>query len=268
MNPPFNLSLIKADESNGVISVVPNLESIYRIDISDFYGNKTVVSIPIKQDVQPTIVSQEPVISKYFIKAKKDSNFEKDNISVFFPAGTFYEDFNFNFDVKNDVLLLHGNTVPAHSNFTITIEDTKYTEVQREKLYIATLEGAKVSYNPTYRKEAVFTTKVKTLGKYALVLDTIAPKILIAKPIEGKWLSDKKNIQLTINDSQSGIKSYNGYLNGNWVLFEYESKTKKITHNISDEIVAEGVNELKVVVIDNVGNSTIFETHFFRSQKK
>lgn len=268
MNPPFNLSLIKVDESNGVISVVPNLESIYRIDISDFYGNKTVVSIPIKQDVQPTIVSQEPVISKYFIKAKKDSNFEKDNISVFFPAGTFYEDFNFNFDVKNDVLLLHDNTVPAHSNFTITIEDTKYTEVQREKLYIATLDGAKVSYNPTYRKEAVFTTKVKTLGKYALVLDTIAPKILIAKPIEGKWLSDKKNIQLTINDSQSGIKSYNGYLNGNWVLFEYESKTKKITHNFSDGIVAEGANELKVVVIDNVGNSTIFETHFFRSQKK
>ncbi|MFM2367967.1 MAG: hypothetical protein RL619_263, partial [Bacteroidota bacterium] len=27
-------------------------------------------------------------------------------------------------------------------------------------------------------------------------------------------------------------------------------------------------NDLKVEVIDNVGNSTIFETHFFRSQKK
>ena len=70
------------------------------------------------------------------------------------------------------------------------------------------------------------------------------------------------------NDSLSGIKSYNGYLNGNWILFEYDNKTKKITHNFSDGIVAEGANDLKVVVIDNVGNSSTFVTHFFRSQKK
>jgi hypothetical protein len=114
----------------------------------------------------------------------------------------------------------------------------------------------------------MYSTKVKILGKYALVLDTIAPKITIAKPIEGKWLNDKKNIQLTISDSQSGIKSYHGYLNGNWILFEYESKSQKITHTLSDGIVAEGANDLKVEVVDHVGNSTIFETRFFRSQKK
>ena len=109
--------------------------------------------------------------------------------------------------------------------------------------------------------------KTKTLGKFALVLDTIGPIITIAKSIEGKWISEKSNIQLTISDGLSGIKSYNGYLNGNWVLFEYDNKTKKITHNFSDGIVAEGANELKIIVMDNMGNSTIFETHFFRSQK-
>ncbi len=266
MNPTYNFSIIKSNESNGVLSVVANLESVYRIEIADYYGNTTNVSIPIKYDVQSTIVSPDPILSKYYIKAKKDCNFEKDNMSVFFPAGTFYEDFNFNFDVKNDTLILHDNTVPAHGNFTITIEDTKHTEAQREKLYIALIDGLKVSYNPTFRKDATFTTKVKTLGKYALVLDTIAPKISIASPIEGKWLTDKKSIQFTISDSQSGIKSYNGYLNDNWILFEYDSKTKKIIHNFSDGIVAEGENKLKIVVVDNVGNSTIFETLFFRSQ--
>jgi hypothetical protein len=53
-------------------------------------------------------------------------------------------------------------------------------------------------------------------------------------------------------------------LNGNWILFEYDTKTRRITHNFSDGIVAEG--DLKVIVIDNVGNST-FESQFFRSQK-
>ena len=267
MKNPFNLSIIKTDATNGVVTVVPNLTSIFRVEVSDFYGNLTSVTIPIGYEVLPTIIQKEP-ISKYFVKAKNESNFSKDNISVFFPAETFYEDFNLNFEVINDTLFLHNDTVPAHSNFSIEIDDHKFPESQRDKLFIASINGKKMGYNYTSRKENVFTAKVKILGKYALVLDTIPPKISIAKPIEGKWLSELKSIQFTISDGQSGIKSYNGYLNGKWILFEYDNKTKKIIHNFSDGIVAEGANELKINVMDNMGNSTIFETYFFRSQKK
>jgi hypothetical protein len=66
----------------------------------------------------------------------------------------------------------------------------------------------------------------------------------------------------------SGIKSYNGYINGDWVLFEYDNKTRRITHKFEDARLAEGANDLKIEVIDNVGNSAIFETQFFRSQQK
>lgn len=45
-------------------------------------------------------------------------------------------------------------------------------------------------------------------------------------------------------------------------------KQKKITHVFDDVFVAEGDNDLKIEVVDNVGNSAIFETHFFRSQQK
>lgn len=268
MKNPYNLSIIQADENKGVLQVTPNLASLYRIEVSDFFGNKKTIAIPVQYDVLPTIISPEPVQSNYFVKADKDSNFALANMSVFFPAGTFYEDFDLNFEVKNDTLFLHDDTVPAHTNFTVSIEDTKSTEAQREKMFIGRIEGRKVNYNPTYRKDSVFNTKVKILGKYALVADTIAPKISMAVPVEGKWISEQKTIQLFIYDDVSGIKSYNGYLNGKWVLFEYDNKTRKLTHYFNDGIVADGANDLKVVVIDNVGNSTTFETRFFRSQKK
>lgn len=266
MRIPYNLSIIKADATNGVINVLPNLTAQYRIEVSDYYGNLTTVFIPVAYQVLPAIIAKEPS-SQYLVKANNESNFSKENMSVFFPANTFYDDFFLNFDVKNDTLFLHNDTVPAHSNFTIEIENHKFTPTQREKLFIASIDGKKIGYNYTMRKDTIFTAKVKTLGKFALVLDTIPPKITIAKSIEGKWLSDKKFIQFTISDGLSGIKSYNGYLNGKWILFEYDNKTKKITHNFSDGIVAEGANELKIIVIDNLGNSTIFETRFFRSQK-
>lgn len=267
MKNPFKLSIIKTDKTNGVIAVAPNLTALYRIEVSDFYGNLTTVSIPVKQESLSAIIGKEPILSKYLVKANNDSNFSKENMSVFFPAGTFYEDFYLNFDVKNDTLFLHDDTVPAHTNFTISIEDSKYTEAQREKVFMASINGKKISYIPSYRKDNIFTAKVKTLGSFALVLDSIAPKISIAKPIEGKWLSDKKLLQLSISDGLSGVKSYNGYLNGKWILFEYDNKTRRLTHYFSDGIVAEGKNDLKIIVIDNMGNSTIFETHFFRSQK-
>jgi len=188
-------------------------------------------------------------------------------MSVFFPAGTFFDDFNMNFDVKGDTLYLHDDSVPVFSSFTITIEDSSFTEEQKQKVFIADIDNGRVGYNATSRKDNVFTAKVRSLGKYALKMDTVPPTISIANPIEGKWISAQNTIQLSINDYVSGIKSYNGYLNGNWILFEYDNKTKKITHNFNDGIVAEGANDLKVVVVDNVGNSTTFETHFFRSQK-
>lgn len=268
MKNPYNLSFIQADENKGVLQVTPNLASLYRIEVSDFFGNKKIIAIPVQYDLLTTIISPEPVESNYFVRANKDSNFALGNMSVFFPAGTFYEDFDLNFDVKNDTLFLHDDTVPAHTNFTVSIEDTKSTEAQREKMFIGRIEGKKVNYNPTYRKDNVFNTKVKILGKYALVSDTAVPKISMAVPVEGKWINEQKTIQLSIYDELSGIKSYNGYLNGKWVLFEYDNKTRKLTHYFSDGIAVDGANDLKVVVTDNVGNSTTFETRFFRSQKK
>lgn len=267
MKNPYKHSVITNVTQGGMIDVLPNLASVYRIEVSDFYGNQSTITIPIKYDsAATTVVAKESIPSKYLVKATKDSSFEKDNMAVFFPAGTFYDDFNVNFDVKKDTLYLHEDTVPAHSNFTITIEDHKYSKTQIEKVFLAKIDEKKIGYISSFRKENVFTANTKTLGKFALVLDTIAPRITIAKSIEGKTLTIKKNIQLSISDLLSGIKSYNGYLNGKWILFEYDNKTKKITHNFSDGIVIEGRNQLKVVVIDNVGNSTIFETHFFRSQ--
>jgi len=265
MKTPFALSIIKTDSLRGIVPVEPNLASTYRIEVSDYFGNLNSVNVPIEYDSATPIVNAEPVTSKYFVKYNRDTNFEKDNMSVFFPAGTFYDDFNMNFDVKNNKIYIHEDVIPVHSNFTITIKDSTYSEALRDKLYI----GRNNSYNGTIRKGDVFTAKAKILGQYGLVLDTIAPVIKIAKPIQDKWISDMKSIQFTISDILSGIKSYNGYLNGNWVLFEYDNKTRKITHKFdADSLVAEGANDLKIEVVDNVGNSAIFETHFFRSQQK
>jgi murein DD-endopeptidase MepM/ murein hydrolase activator NlpD len=268
MSTPFNLSIIKTDQQYGQLTAEPNLTSNYRIEVSDYFGNVNSITVPVEYDNTVPVVDAPASTSKYFVRYNQDSNFEKGNMSVFLPAGTFYEDFNMNFDVKNNRIHIHDDVVPAHSNFTITIQDSTIADNIADKTFIGRVKGTTVSYNSTNRKGFVFTAKARILGQYGLFTDTAAPTITIAKPIQDKWITDSKRIQLTIHDALSGIKSYNGYLNGNWVLFEYDNKTRKITHQFEDKFLKEGANDLKVEVVDNVGNSAIFETRFFRSQKK
>jgi hypothetical protein len=45
---------------------------------------------------------------------------------------------------------------------------------------------------------------------------------------------------------------------------EYDYKTDTLTHDFNDNVVTDTRNELKLIVVDNVGNSTTFEATFFR----
>ena len=267
MKTPFPLSIIKPGSNNGVISVSSNITQNYRIEVADFSENIAKIFIPIQYASLPAKVAEVPVTSKYLVKAKKENIFSLDNVTVNFPANTFYDDFYMNFEVKKGELKLHEDIVPAFTNFSITFDDSIAPQKVREKMFIGLINGKKISYYNTKRYKNSFTIYSKYLGNYKLIKDGKPPKIKSDKRIGGKWISNLNELQFSISDGLSGIKSYDGYLNGKWILLEYESKNKKLIHRFSDCIVAEGKNDLKIVITDNVGNSTIFETQFFRSQK-
>ena len=267
MKTPFPLSIIKTGSNNGVISVSSNITQNYRIEVADFSENIAKIFIPIQYSSLPAKVTEVPITSKYLVKAKKENIFSLDNVTVNFPANTFYDDFYMNFEVKKGELKLHEDIVPAFTNFSITFDDSIAPQKDREKMFIGLINGKKISYYNTKRYKNSFTIYSKYLGDYKLIKDGKPPKIKSDKRIGGKWIGNLNELRFSISDGLSGIKSYDGYLNGKWILLEYESKTKKLIHRFSDGIVAEGKNDLKIVITDNVGNSTIFETQFFRSQK-
>ena len=267
MTNPYPLSIVQSDLNNGIVVVKPNINNTYRIEVRDYNDNKVVINIPIQYSPVASETPSKVEETPYFLKANNDNMYKKDNISVFVEAGTFYEDFFVNFDVKEDTLTFHDGSVAVHKNFKVTIDDHSLTEEQKQKTFIASLDGKSKRYNSTKVKDSTFTTWTKNLGKFFLAQDTTAPKVRAVNISEGKWLSKQSSIDFTISDDFSGINSYNGYINGNWILFDYDYKTARITYEFDNQFLQEGRNEFKLEVTDNVGNSTIFETHFFRSIK-
>ena len=67
-----------------------------------------------------------------------------------------------------------------------------------------------------------------------------------------------------INHEISGIKNYRATINNQWILMEYDAKNNTISYDFADGISKQTKNYLKVIVTDNVGNNSKFETIFFR----
>jgi hypothetical protein len=45
---------------------------------------------------------------------------------------------------------------------------------------------------------------------------------------------------------------------------EYDYKTDLLTYDFADKVISETEHNLKLIVTDNVGNSSTFEATFFR----
>jgi len=263
---PYPLSLLKRNGGNGQFTIVPDTIKNYRIEVSDFHGNKTVVNGSIEYSDKPGTVADAKHVTPYYVKAANDNNYSKDNVSVFIPANALYDDFYMDFDVKDSILYLHNASVPVHTAVTISFDATNIPKEKLQKTFIAGFTDKRITYNNTYMEDGRLTAKVKTLGNFKLAQDNTAPKIYSPSFTEGKWLTKENVFSLKISDDMSGIATFDAWLNGKWILMHFDYKTRIIYHNFSDGIVDEGRNDLKVTVTDNVGNSTTFETHFFRSQ--
>lgn len=261
----YPLSIVSGNKKDGIIRVQPNTNYLYRVELYDFHDNKVVLNVPVEYALQEAKIEHVIQTTPYFIKAKTEAIFEKNNVSVYVPENAFYANFHMNFEVTNDVVTLHDDRVPVHKNITLTFNEVQgLTEEQLSKTYIATLDGYKLKYNTTFRKGTSFSIKTKTLGKFKLAQDTTPPRIYNVNFIEGKTIKEQKTISVSVADMHSDIATYNGFLNGKWILMEYDYKTKKLVHNLDDGICVAGRNDLKIVVADNLQNSTTFESYFFK----
>lgn len=265
---PYPLSLLKHNSRNGQFEAAPGSTQNFRIEVSDFHGNKTLVNGSIEYTDAPATVADATHITPYYVKAANDNNYTKNNVSVFIPANALYDDFYMDFDVKDSILHLHNPSIPVHSPITVSYDISHVDKALLPKTFIAGFTPTRITYNNSYIEDGRLTAKVKQLGKFKLAQDVTPPKIFSPSFAEGKWLSDKDGFSLKISDDLSGIATYDAWINGKWALLHYDYKTRIVYHSFSDGITDDGRNDLKVVLTDNVGNSTTFETHFFRTQNK
>ena len=257
----YPLSLVSGNTKNGFLDIKPNVAYTYKIEVFDFHGNKTIVNVPIsyEKEVNPTSVTSK---GNYFIKTKSDYNFEFEKTSVYIPVNALYENASLNISEKEGVLDIENNYEAIQNGLTVTLDMSHLSEEEQKKAFLGTVYGLKLEYNSSFRKANKVSSKVKAFGKYKVGFDTVAPRIYNPNFIEGSNISKLSTLSVSISDAISGIDTYNAYLNDEWILMEYDYKTKKLIHNLKDGKVVSGKNDIKIVVTDKLENTATFSSNF------
>ena len=149
-----------------------------------------------------------------------------------------------------------ANNIPPHQHYTLSIKGA-LPGVPADKTVVVLMThkpgSAKYSAYKTTHSNGFHTAQVRDWGEFTLAADTTAPTVHPVNFIEGKPL--KTNIlKVKIGDNLAGVETYHCYLNGSWILAEYDGKSATLFIDARGKLKS-GTNRLRVTVTDGTGNT-------------
>lgn len=259
------LSLFTFEKNHGRIVIKDSTNSMFIVEIKDYNNNSTKIHVPIsgiyfkpkKTNIYPHHFS--------LVQASTSTVLEDQLYRVDIPSNTLYEDTYLDFRVVQDTLKLHQPNVPLQKSITISFDAKQYNPKMIEKLFIASVsKWGKLYPINTKRKGSTLISKTKSFGTYTIGLDNVGPTIQADNFKHGTWMSNYRYLKIKISDDLSGVRNFRATVNNSWILMEYDPKTQMLIHDFNDGVITETKNNLKIIVTDHVGNSSKFETIFYR----
>jgi hypothetical protein len=255
------LTFMKYLNTEGLFNIEPGKFYQVKVAVEDFSGNTSYIVMYI-EGVKKQIPNQK--LEGKLIEPRLDYLMTLNDKELYFPKKTFFKNAIIKVDEAENILNIRPNLFPFNKPYEIRFKVNEEDTLKLRQTFIAKKNGKKLSFLPTEINQGHWTTKLKDMGEYILARDSLPPKIVPSNFKSNQWLSKFKFIRIKISDDFSGVKSYRGTINGQWILFEYEPKRNLLTYNFSDKVFDLTKHELHLEVFDNVGNRAVYKTTFFK----
>lgn len=261
IEPNNPLSIYAKHKNNGVVNFKTDDVFNFNYIIKDTYGNTSKIKFETKGKVDKKITNNVLKQKYDTVFSYKDSNyFTKPNISVSIPKDALYNDLPLHYyeaDTMTGAItptyFVHNDYTPLHKPISVSIKVGRLSEYLRSKATIVHFDRRKRYYSKggEWRNNFI-TAKSKNFGGFAVMIDTVAPKLTPLNIIPNRNMANYKTLEIKIGDNLSGIKSYRGTIDGKWIIMEYEAKKAKLFYTFDN--LPKGKHEFKLEVTDGVGN--------------
>ncbi len=187
-----------------------------------------------------------------FLQPSKTMRVTKGNTEVDFGRATTYEPMRINSEKINQKI--GDASTPVQNVYKIKIEK-EVEQDGKHYLDITTAKGRHRSINVQYDNDLLIF-EPKYFGTYLLRRDTVGPIITPSNFTNGTTSLNGTKLKWTIKDKETGINDYDLFINGEWVLLEYDGKKRMITYSRDSKFI--GKKELLLKVTDDCGNVSVW----------
>ena len=262
--PGLDLDILHGNNRNGVIPLFKNKEHKVEIIAGDYDGNKSYATFYVKRATD--IVESSPRLYNHLIKYNTAALLQGDGYLIKIDKDALFKDMYLYIKKKeNGEISIFTNYEPFKKSIRLMVKvDTNISNAK--KLCLVKLDNKKNIKLTTHIDNGYLTAGIKESGVFKPVFDTVPPVI---KPMNFRYnLKNIPVIKFKISDNyasggKAGKLKYRGFIDDNWVLFEYDKKKRILSHRF-DNSMKRGKHILKLVVEDDNGNVNIFEKPFLK----
>lgn len=266
-NPPENFEF---SENRGIFDPMIGAVHQVKIEIKDSHKNTSVLEFSIEGKYREMLPVAEEFTSAF--ECGQKNHYKTDDFSIELSDNALFSNLLFKYNVHDagngyfsSVHEIHKNNVPLYSAANIAVKTKDLDERLAEKALLVNIntETGKFSAAGGKYENGWITGDIKTFGNYAVRIDTIPPTILPLSITNKTTLTEADKIRFEIKDDLAGIENYEGLIDGNWALFEYDAKNNLITHYFDAQRFELNKNHnFKLTVTDKKGNSATYEATF------
>jgi hypothetical protein len=238
-------------ENLGVIPIKPGDSLSMHYSVFDIKKNRSSLDFTLK--VQKGEINRTSAIfspQKYFLPDSAYS-FQNEQVEFRSQKHTFYEPVMKNLSMSG-TFSFGDPKQPIQEPVTVKLRLPAKSK-ERSKSYISvTTAGGKVQSLKSSIGGEWIQAESMYLGTYRIKLDTVAP---IISPMNFKGTdipASKTRISWSVSENQTDLIDYDLYIDGKWVVLEYESKGDYLFY--SKPKTLKGTHELVLKAKDSCGN--------------
>ena len=259
---PGNRLRFNESINRGIIHIEEEKTYHLTYTLADAFGNTTRLSVWIegKEQEIPEIETEGTELFHWMA----DNRFGAKGIRMTIPKGNLYDDLYFRYSVKEDSTaladthILHNRPVrfTARPGCPCVYESTRWKT--SSNMVSSALRKDVDPGSAALTGTAGSTARYKELGNYTVGQDLKAPTIT---PLGANTWISKQAFVFRLSDNLSGVQTYRGEIDGQYVLFEMNSKSV-ITYKFDKERLKKGKHTLKLTVTDAAGNRSEYKYSF------
>ena len=269
--PNDRLRIYSKSVDNRALVVDESRNYPIRIVATDVAGNSSVLEFTLKGSDKTVAVPYPDTGDITIMRYNQANSFEEGPVRVDIPANALYQNMDFTFNIfppENGSLTpiyhIASREIPVHLSYTLSIKSPVIDPSLHNKLLLISYndDHAVESAGGNYRDGSV-VAKLRNFGEFGVAMDTIAPEIVPVNLSNGGDYSGRKEMRFTILDDLSGIENYEGYIDNQWALFEYDPKNNLLLYSFDEKRITKGsMHELELYVTDEKGNVNLLHTTF------